>query len=411
VEAAAAAAAWSAEGGPGAGGGVAASTGGSWPQPPPPAGRAPSVAEQTARDLFASGAISAAELEELLLKDREFHEEMEKSLVDDERFCVSLAFGESWAAKKQRIQSESPLGSREVWDLVGLIIKSNDDLRQEVCALQLIELSRHLFDQAGLPLFLRSYRIISTDASTGLIEILTDAISIDALKKRQTQRAEAAAGVGGGPGGSSSSSSSSGQIKVDRSAIGLNRHFETTYGVNTQRGMDARWRFASSLAAYSAVCYAFAIKDRHNGNILLDTEGHLIHIDFGFLFGIAPGGSFSIETAPFKLTDEMVQVLGDTNSPLFAEFVLLFACAFLTLQAGLDKIVSLVEIMCDQSTFPCFAGTTKAEVIQRLTNRLRPDLDKRESVGFAIDLVRLSMGSTLTRQYDNFQWLTNGIMP
>ncbi len=41
----------------------------------------------------------------------------------------------------------------------------------------------------------------------------------------------------------------------------------------------------------------------------------------------------------------------------------------------------------------------------------RPKRTQRESVGFALDLVRQSMGSTLTRQYDNFQWLTNGILP
>ena len=40
----------------------------------------------------------------------------------------------------------------------------------------------------------------------------------------------------------------------------------------------------------------------------LPFQGHLIHIDLGFILGIAPGGAFSIETAPFKLNDEMVQV-------------------------------------------------------------------------------------------------------
>ena len=56
-------------------------------------------------------------------------------------------------------------------------------------------------------------------------------------------------------------------------------------------------------------------------------------------------------------------------------------------------------------------GKDKAEVVAKLYQRLRPDLNKKESVGFAIDLIRQAMNSTLTRQYDNFQWLSNGILP
>ena len=48
----------------------------------------------------------------------------------------------------------------------------------------------------------------------------------------------------------------------------------------------------------------------------------------GFLLSIAPGGSFSLETAPFKLTDEMVEVLGGLNSSLFGEFVTAFTKVF-----------------------------------------------------------------------------------
>ncbi len=63
-----------------------------------------------------------------------------------------------------------------------------------------------------------------------------------------------------------------------------------------------------SLAGYSIISYLLQIKDRHNGNILVDDEGRLIHIDFGFMLGISPGG-VGFEAAPFKMPQEYIDIL------------------------------------------------------------------------------------------------------
>jgi len=70
----------------------------------------------------------------------------------------------------------------------------------------------------------------------------------------------------------------------------LLQHFTNQFGdSNSFEFMRAQSAFARSLAGYAVVCYLLNIKDRHNGNVLIDDQGHVIHIDYGFILGISPG--------------------------------------------------------------------------------------------------------------------------
>jgi phosphatidylinositol 4-kinase len=77
----------------------------------------------------------------------------------------------------------------------------------------------------------------------------------------------------------------------------------------------ARRNFMRSLVGYSILTYFLQVKDRHNGNILINREGYIIHIDFGFFLSNAPGKGVELEKkVPFKLISEYIEVIGDLNS-------------------------------------------------------------------------------------------------
>lgn len=52
-----------------------------------------------------------------------------------------------------------------------MIVKSNDDVRQEVFIMQLIAFYEEVFKQNGVGIWLRPYKIMSTGNSTGLIAV------------------------------------------------------------------------------------------------------------------------------------------------------------------------------------------------------------------------------------------------
>ena len=95
---------------------------------------------------------------------------------------------------------------------------------------------------------------------------------------------------------------------------------------------EARKNFCRSLAGYSLVWYILQIKDRHNGNIMIDNEGHIIHIDFGFMLWNAPGKGLKFEKAPFKFTTEYLEVLGGVHSKVFKQYKKYMAQGFSAIQ-------------------------------------------------------------------------------
>ncbi|CAM9124180.1 unnamed protein product [Ectocarpus sp. 12 AP-2014] len=347
----------------------------------------PSVRSREASD--SNGLPPELELEEVTLtaalgddKGRSAGEAESREEGDEETVRTPCrAYGESMTAKARRIRKQSLEGARAGWKLQRLIMKSNDDVRQEVFIMQLIIFYKEVFEREGLDLWLKPYSILSTAKTTGLIEVLNQATSIDGLKKSE-----------GYPGS-------------------LVEHFYAVFGPKDSEGFKAaQRRFACSLAGYSVVSYLLRIKDRHNGNVMLDSDGHIVHIDFGFVLGSAPGNKFSMERAAFKFTSEYLEVLGGKDSPVYEEFIEMFCKGLAAARKYATVTITMLEIMMFQSEFPCFEYMGDA-ALTTFKKRLMLGAKDSDVARRARRMVNKANAHVGTRLYDQFQLCTNGILP
>lgn len=288
-------------------------------------------------------------------------------------------FGQDWNCRKEKIRQASVFGKVKGWDLISLIVKGGDDLRQEQLAMQLIQLFADIFKKENLScLQLRPYMVLATSGNAGFIETVHDAISIHGLK-------------------------------ASNGFESLFLYFVKAYGgIHSPQFKAAQINFIESIAAYSLVLFLLQIKDRHNGNILITREGHVIHIDYGFMLTSSPA-NMDFEKSPFKLPLEMVEVMGGAQSEKFEYFKTLIGKGFLALRRNYRLVLSAVELMLKAGGgMTCFQGAS--DTISTLKARFKLELTEEECLVFCDQLVLESLGNWRSELYDNFQYYSNGIL-
>jgi len=133
--------------------------------------------------------------------------------------------------------------------------------------MQLIQFCKKVFEMEGLDIYLKPYQILSTGLQAGLVEFLEGTQSIDRIKKALLP-----------PKGINSNNNNNNNALKEYFELNFGESYSFVYAKALQN-------FVRSLAGYSLVTYVAQVKDRHNANILVDADGHIIHIDYGFILG------------------------------------------------------------------------------------------------------------------------------
>ena len=111
--------------------------------------------------------------------------------------------------------------------------------------MQLIRYYQRAFKTANIAAWLYTYTIMNTSQSTGLIQLIPDATSLDGLKKSRAY-----------PGS-------------------LRKYFEQTFGSPSGAAFRAAMdNYVSSMAGYSIIAYLLAIKDRYTAICHLNSFIH-----------------------------------------------------------------------------------------------------------------------------------------
>ena len=124
---------------------------------------------------------------------REMQAPIKQTYKDDPSAAM---FRESWAMKKARIRASSPYGHLESWDVFSVIVKTGADLRQEQLAVQLISEFGRIWKETQSRCWVRYFRILVTSENSGLMETVTDAVSVHSIKKEAYSRRVAEGKIG-----------------------------------------------------------------------------------------------------------------------------------------------------------------------------------------------------------------------
>lgn len=307
-----------------------------------------------------------------------------------------------------------------------LLYKHDDDLRQEMFAIQFINICDLLLKASGLDLKLLTFRCIPVGFKRGFIEWIPGSVPLSDIcqpfggvglmkspsdeseNRREGRSAEredplsgvAKAGLFKYQSLPRSPTNQSVPVKGKDRANSLTNNPIQDFFRSMAYDPDAPYfiqrevmeNYVKSCAGYCVITYLLGVGDRHLDNLLLHQSGHFFHCDYSFILGIDPK-----KYLPMRITEHMIQGMGGRESDNYARFLSLAGATFIALRRheNVRVILSMVRLMVPSVLPDVSVNQNPHEALDGILERLHLDLSDEKAISYMEQLIEESVCSKL----------------
>jgi hypothetical protein len=270
-----------------------------------------------------------------------------------------------WSLKKKILKKGVCFLFNVKWSLECILIKESKDFYSEIFGIIFISQIEKLFQENFLDLWLNSFFIYPTHLSSGMVSMISNSITLHEINKKK---------------------------------------INNEYTKSQKNKKIGQYKFIESLAAYSLFCFIFQLKDRHNGNILINLDNRVIHVDFGYILGYFPG-NLKFEADSFKLSTKFMLELNGKQTENFEYFRELFLRGFITLKKNYSKLIIILKSFSFRYDFKYNITYS----IKNFVKRFDLNRNEKEIMKYCLKLIEDSIENWKTIQYDKYQLHASGI--